>query len=207
MHPLRQRIFEGEGPTLDFKQTISSARKIAKTLAAFANCRGGSLLVGVQDNGRIRGAEPHEEAYMIESAANFYCDPVVGYDLVQHPYKHLKVLEVVVHESVEKPHGALGDDGKYWVYIRVNDKTMLASKTTVDVLRKENKQEGSYIEYSSKETALLEYLTSNERITLKEFSKMLNISRRRANKILVNLISAGIIRQHFSDKYEFYTLS
>jgi predicted HTH transcriptional regulator len=50
IHPIFKLIAEGEGDTLDFKKTISSASKIAKTIAAFANHKGGRLLIGVNDN-------------------------------------------------------------------------------------------------------------------------------------------------------------
>ena len=44
-------IAEGEHQQQDFKFEISDARKIAKTLSAFANTDGGRLLIGVKDNG------------------------------------------------------------------------------------------------------------------------------------------------------------
>ena len=43
-------IAEGEHQQQDFKFEISDARKIAKTLSAFANTDGGRLLIGVKDN-------------------------------------------------------------------------------------------------------------------------------------------------------------
>ena len=48
-------IAEGEHERQDFKYSISDARKIARTLSAFANHSGGRLLVGVRDNGSIAG--------------------------------------------------------------------------------------------------------------------------------------------------------
>ncbi|WP_302323539.1 helix-turn-helix domain-containing protein, partial [Bacteroides caecimuris] len=42
-------IAEGEHQQQDFKFEISDARKIAKTLSAFANTDGGRLLIGVKD--------------------------------------------------------------------------------------------------------------------------------------------------------------
>ena len=62
-------IAEGEHQQQDFKFEISDARKIAKTLSAFANTDGGRLLIGVKDNGRIAGVRSEEEKYMIEAAA------------------------------------------------------------------------------------------------------------------------------------------
>jgi predicted transcriptional regulator len=54
---------------------------------------------------------------------------------------------------------------------------------------------------------LLKYLQKNEKATLKELCQALNISRWRAQRILVALVSAGIIRNHTTEKMEFFTLS
>ena len=74
-------IAEGEHQQQDFKFEISDARKIAKTLSAFANTDGGRLLIGVKDNGRIAGVRSEEEKYMIEAAAQLYCIPEIDYTL------------------------------------------------------------------------------------------------------------------------------
>ena len=44
-------IAQGEHDHQDFKFQINDARKIARSLSAFANNDGGHLLVGVKDNG------------------------------------------------------------------------------------------------------------------------------------------------------------
>ena len=117
------------------------------------------------------------------------------------------MLECRVMEGKDKPYYAKDEEGNWWVYIRVKDKSLLASKIVVDVLKRQNGLNGTLIKYTSKEKALLDFLSANERITLKQFSKMLNLSRYRASKILVNLISTGIIRSHTYEKTEVYTLS
>ena len=205
---IRKLILEGEGTTLDFKKTITSFEKIAKTIVAYANNKGGRLLIGVADDGRIAGVKSEEEEkYMINKAAGFYCKPAVE-PVFEEVYVDGKTVVVVkIPESDVKPHYALGEDKKWWVYIRVKDKSVLASKIVVDVLKRESKNEGVLLEYSSKEKALLEYLGQHERITTKEFSTMLNLSRRRSYRILVNLVLAGIIRIHTTEKEEFYTAS
>ena len=117
------------------------------------------------------------------------------------------VLECIVPEGDNKPYSAKGEDGKWWVYIRNKDKSLLASKIVVDVLRRQASNKGTLIKYGKNEEMLLKYLAENERITLNEFKKKINISRWRASKILVNLISAGVIRNHTHEKTEFYTLA
>ena len=62
---LAQRIAEGEHQMLDFKFAVNDGRKIAITLCAFANTDGGTLLIGVKDNGSIAGAKLQEEEHMI----------------------------------------------------------------------------------------------------------------------------------------------
>jgi predicted HTH transcriptional regulator len=42
-------LHQPEGKTLEFKRDLSSTRNILKTLVAFANTAGGTLLVGAED--------------------------------------------------------------------------------------------------------------------------------------------------------------
>ena len=76
-HHIQDLIQEGEHQMLDFKFEISDSRRIARSLAAFANTDGGRLLVGVKDNGAIAGVRSDEEIHMIQAAAEMYCQPKV----------------------------------------------------------------------------------------------------------------------------------
>lgn len=200
-------MLRGEDESLDFKQSISDAGKIAKTMVSFANHKGGTLLIGVRDNRSIAGVQSEEEKYMIGLAAAFHAKPEISYIIREWNVEGKMILECIIPEGSDKPYFALGDDGKWWAYIRVADKSLLASKIVLDVLKKQNSGEGNLITFTSKEKALLEYLKEHERITLNDYRKMLNISKRRASQILVSLITAGIIRSHTTEKTEFFTLS
>ncbi|WDF53537.1 RNA-binding domain-containing protein [Mucilaginibacter sp. KACC 22063] len=205
---IRKLIYEGETVTQDFKKTITSCEKIAKTMVSFANNKGGRLLIGILDDGTIKGVKSEdEERYMITKAAHFYARPALEPAFEEVYVDDKLVLVVDIEESDSKPHYALGEDGKWWVYVRVKDKSVLASKIVVDVLKRSGDDSGVLIEYSSKEKALLEYLETNERITVKEYCQLLNMSRRRAQRILVNLVLSGVIRVNTTEKEEFYTSS
>lgn len=205
---IRKLILEGEGVTQDFKKRITSCEKIARTMVSFANNKGGRLLVGIADDGTISGLKSEdEEKYMITRAAHFYCKPALEPVFDEIYIDEKVVLVVEIKKSEIKPHYALGEDKKWWVYIRVNDKSVLASKIVVDVLKRENNENGVFLEYSSREKALLEYLDKNERITSKEYSLMLKLSRRSTHRILVNLVLSGVIRLHTTEKEEYYTAS
>jgi len=206
MHPLLQRIQKGESETLDFKKIVPGASKIAKTIVSMANHRGGSLLIGVNDNGSISGVRSLEERYVLETAAHFFCKPEIEVEFIDWNLNGKHVLEIKIPEGLEKPYFAKDEEGKWWAYVRVKDQSLLASKVMLDVMKRGNSAKGSLIEFTSKEKALLDYLNEHNRITLAQYCKMLNLSRWRAQKILVNLVSTGVIRVHHIENPEFYTL-
>ncbi len=207
VHYLLNKIAGGESEILDFKKTISSASKIAKTICAFANHKGGTLLVGVNDNKTISGVKSEDERYMLDLAAQFYVKPTIDLKMVEWEFGNKVVIEAVIPEGLDKPYYSKDDDGKWWAHIRVKDQSLLASKIVLDVLKRNSGKQQNIINYTRHEEGLLKYLQKNEKATLKELCQALNISRWRAQKILVTLVSAGIIRNHTTEKMEFFTLS
>jgi len=205
---LKKRIQEGEGVTLDFKKTISNLEKIAKTLVAFSNNQGGTLLIGVADDGNITGVKSEdEEKYMITRAAHQFCRPAIEPVFEEIYTDHKTILVVTIPESDTKPHYALDEQKKWWVYFRVKDKSILASKIIVDVLKKQASLKGQLIIYSDHEKELLHYLADHHRITLKEYIKLHKCGYRKAQRIFVGLIVTGVLTAHLSEKEEYYTLA
>lgn len=206
MNPvLRKYLKDGEGTTLDFKQSVSSAAKIAKTMVSFANTKGGVLLMGVRDNKTLCGVRSEDEKYMLDMAAHFYCRPELDIEIIEHEAEGKTLLEVKVPDGSDKPYYAKDEEGQWWVYVRVNDKSLLASKTTVDFLRRQQQKIDTTVPMGHVERGILDYLSKNERITMLQICKMFNISRRRASRTLVNLMSLGVVRSHTTEKTEYYT--
>jgi predicted HTH transcriptional regulator len=51
-----------EGKTLEFKRDVSSPEGIARTVIAFANTAGGTILIGVEDGTRrVHGVRIHSQ--------------------------------------------------------------------------------------------------------------------------------------------------
>jgi len=46
-----------ESENLEFKSSLSPTRKILETLSAFSNCKGGRVVVGIDDKGHVRGID------------------------------------------------------------------------------------------------------------------------------------------------------
>jgi len=205
---IKTLILQGEGEQLDFKNRISSCEKIAKTLVAFANNKGGKLLVGVADNGSIKGVKNEdEEKYMLQRAGHLYCRPAIDIHFEEIYVDDKLVLLAEIAESDIKPHYALGEDQKWWVYVRVQDKSILAGKVVVDVLHRSSHPIGVFINYTDKEKELLGYMQNHPKPQLPELCRHLQLSRRKTQRILVNLIVAGVIDVHNSDREEYFSLS
>lgn len=206
LHPLVRRISQGEGLSLDFKKTISSAEKIARTLVAFANTEGGSLLIGVRDNGTVSGVKNQEEIYMIDTAASLFCQPAVPFVLALHDYKGLEVLEVKIPKSRNAPHRAKTEDGKWRAYVRIDDKTVLASGVMYEVLLRQADNKPNALSFTHLEEGLMAYLRKVGQATFDEIRDMLQLPAKRVVPILAGLICSGVMRANYSRQAEFYTL-
>ncbi len=121
---LQKMIREGESQRLDFKKTISDLAKIARTISSFANTEGGTIIVGLTDQGQVAGIDPAEEMYAIEVAAHQYCFPPVPVFCTEEELEGRAVLVVEVAESPQKPHYACDLGGRHYACRREGDKTI-----------------------------------------------------------------------------------
>lgn len=206
-HHIKNLIEAGESQTLDFKFEISDSKKIAKTFVAFANTDGGTLLIGVKDNGSIAGVRSEEEYYMIEAAAKMYCKPEVPFQTRRWNIDGKTILELNIPKSSQKPHFALTEEKKWMVYIRVNDQNLLANTILLKVWQRKKEEEPVYLEFTRNEKILLSYLEKHENITISKFCKIAMIHRKEAENILVKLISLNVVKMEFTEKQVYYKLT
>ena len=206
IHKILQYISEGEHEAQDFKFEISDSKKIARSLAAFANTKGGRLLVGVKDNGNIAGVRSEEEFYMIDAAAQMYCKPPVAFQAKEWDVNGKKVLEIKIAKSDYKLHKAPDNDGKFKVYVRVKDQNLLANAIYINAQKQRRHPEGKALLLSEPVKKLLDLIQSEETVTVGKFKNLAKINSRTANRILTDLVAMNIIRIHFTDKLTYYSL-
>ncbi len=204
---LQQMILEGEHQNQDFKFAITDTKKIARSIAAFANTDGGRLLIGVKDNGKIAGVESDEEYYMIESAAKMHCRPSVDFETRKWESEGKTVLEIIIKKSKKRPHSAPDKDGKPTYYVRVKDQNLVANRILTEVWKKEKQSGGAMLKIKYAESKLLTYLEINGYITFSKFCGMANISPRKAEKILINLIHMKVIEMDITEQQIFYKMN
>ena len=203
---IKNLIAQGENEQLDFKFEISDSKKIARTLSAFCNTKGGKLLLGVKDNGSIAGVRSDEEYYMMEAGAKIYCKPEIDFTIRNWIVDGRTVVEVDVRAGKDRPYYAKNDAGEWKVYIRVADQNLLANNVLMKVWKRQNDAAGTFIRYTEIEKLLFEYFEHNEYITLSKFVKLAKLKYYKAENVLVNLMCLKIIDIVFTEKQVIYRL-
>ena len=124
---IQRLIDQGEHEQQDFKFAISDARKIARSVSAFANNSGGCLLIGVKDNGTVAGVRNEEDVYVVEQAAQMYCDPPqpISFDAFKVD-PGVIVIRATVPRADRRPVRVLEADGRKRAYYRVADENIVA---------------------------------------------------------------------------------
>lgn len=203
---IERLIAEGEHECQDFKFAISDARKIARSVSAFANCRGGRLLIGVKDNGAIAGVRNDEDIYVVEQAARRYCRPSQNVD-----FKAFNVGQgvVVIQASIVKSDGrpvmACDTDGVWKTFYRVADENIIAHPLMVRAWRMSGAQvkEPMILSLSATESRLLETIEEAGGLSPREIALRLHIASSTADDIIVKLAAIGIIDFRYVGNGEF----
>ncbi|WP_181306500.1 helix-turn-helix domain-containing protein [Rufibacter sp. XAAS-G3-1] len=200
-------ILQGESETLEFKKTITHPARIARTLVSFANTRGGQILVGVQDDGTICGADPEEEKYSLDIAISTFCEPPVRVIYQEVEMDEGTILKVIIPESGTKPHLAKVKEDDWRSYIRVKDESVQTSKLVEKSLTLEPAAETLEEKVDHQQERILELLRKYRKLTIKDFMHLANLSKQRTKRLLVYMVLQGQIRMHDKEKEPYYTLS
>lgn len=204
---INQLILNGEGLQLDFKHTISDAYKIAKTIGAFANTMGGTLLIGVRDNKTIAGIKSEEDKYMIEMAAQMYCSPPIPLIFIEHSVEKKIILEVIVNESKVKPIYTLDADKNKIVYVRQDDKTLKAGIITYEWLKFNNNSTNlSKNTYSFFEGEIMRMMREAGPLKLNYLIKNLPFKKRTIIRSIVKLLNLNLISVIYDNNTELITI-
>lgn len=127
-----------EGKTLEFKRDASSPDGLLRTIIAFANTAGGSLVLGVEDRTKhVRGiAEPLDLEERIASLISDSISPKLVPEIEIIPWRRGHVLAVQVHASPIRPHHLRREGVERGTYVRVGSTNRKADRELVEELRR-----------------------------------------------------------------------
>lgn len=202
---IRNLIAQGEGEELDFKFAINDSRKIARSIAAFANTKGGTLLIGVRDNGSIAGVRSDEELHMVDTAVLLYCsEPVALYKKI-YRLEGKDVLEVKIEYQERKRLVAVKEeDGRERVYIRIGDENQIVNSVWLKVWAKKNKPFNQQIDFTEKELFFIRQFQNDGRHTLHHLTKLTHLHKNVIEELLVKFILFDLLEMTFEKTGIFY---
>lgn len=189
---ITKRILSGESQILEFKFEINDARKIAETISAFSNSDGGSILIGVKDNGSIAGVRSTEEYYMIQSACELYCKPEVAFESKQWQIDKKEILEIIIPASNKKPVMAVDINNKLIAYFRKDAANYKADPVLVTIW-KDELTPTKPATYSKNEDMILHLFNNETLMTLSKIANKTKIEYRTCIKIVAQLIKWEIL--------------
>ncbi len=206
-------IAEGESTVLEFKRKAVSPQKIAKEITAMLNTKGGYLLIGVDDDGTITGVRSEKsEVDMVQTACSIWIDPPVEPNLEIIGVYEKDVVLCYIEQGKKKPYKLRIEepDGKisFKAYIRVGEKSIEASKEMTRLLTYQSQEDKALtLSIGQNEKRLFAYLEKYERATVTDFARLVNISNRRAERLLIRLVRAGVILIHNDDTRDYFYLA
>lgn len=199
---LQRIIAEGEHEHQDFKFQISDARKIARSIAAFANNSGGRLLIGVKDNGSIAGVRNEEDIYVVEQAASRYCRPAQAPRFTAiNAGEGAVVIRVDVDPAPSRPVLASEPDGAWRAYYRVNDENIAAHPAMVHAWRMRNTGASTHLTLSHSESRLLDALEREGHIDFDRVATICTTTARSARDLIARLYCISVIDFRFIDRH------
>lgn len=194
-HYIQNLIDEGEHEHQDFKYKIQDARKIARSISAFANNDGGRLLVGVKDNGAIAGLRSEEDLHLIEAAATIYCSPAVEVEMQAYLCgEGAVVVRCSIPHASSRPVEVKEEDGSRKAYYRVADENIAAHPLMVRAWRMlDDEDTNGGITYTSDEMSLLASLHRRGEASVEELMVETHLSQAATEDMIVRLASLGLI--------------
>lgn len=206
---LREWIAQGEHQTQDFKFAISDARKIARSLSAFANRDGGRLLIGVKDNGVIAGVRNEEDIYVVEQAAERYCRPAQQVSFKAYRIEgNIHVIVASIDASHEKPVYAIEPDGSSRAYYRIADENIHAHPLMVRAWQMRNDDSSATFTLQGPHTAVLDYIASHPGIDdTRRIALDLHIAVATAEDAIASLAAMELVKFDYQGGHFMISLS
>ncbi|MFA4839851.1 MAG: RNA-binding domain-containing protein [Candidatus Neomarinimicrobiota bacterium] len=131
-----------ESDTLELKKSVGEWKEIIETIGAFSNTRGGEILIGINNNGEVKGIEIGKNTFEdLTNKIKENTDPKIYPDISVEKLNNKHILSVKIKESNDHLVLAFGRP-----YKRVGKSTVRMSKNEYESLILEKHKEKLYFD-------------------------------------------------------------
>jgi ATP-dependent DNA helicase RecG len=127
-----------ESATLEFKEALPNTSKLLQEAIAFANHFGGRIVIGVRNDGTIKGIDEDEAESLLEFInKTFYREitPPLMPTVSTRRFGDRVILIIEVHEGTTKPYHLTRAGVKEGTYVRVGRSSVRATADTIQMLQ------------------------------------------------------------------------
>lgn len=210
---LRTLIAKGEGLTIEFQGGLPLNEETPRTLCAFANTKGGHLLIGVGAGSEDQGPpHPKETQAELRRIGMELIAPPVDVQTTTTPYADRLVVVAHVDSSARKPHSVLRAGERPEPIVRSGGSNHIATGPTLGALGIGHRPAKPT---DPLERRILEWIVSGGKksrlhevdVTSEVLCNSLNLGGQRVKRALVNLERDGYLVAYGSGKARIYTLT
>lgn len=136
-YEIRELIRHGETETVEFKEKIGKSEEFVETVVAFANSKGGIILLGVDDHSKVVGLPENGYEDRITNILRSHCTPQIKCEISRRQLDEKDIIVIRVEEGKDKPY-FVRERGPY---IRANATDRIATRYEMDEIYRQ-KQSG-----------------------------------------------------------------
>lgn len=135
-YELLELVRHGETETVEFKKEIGKPEELAETAVAFANGKGGIILIGVDDHANIVGIGQRDYEGIITNIFRSHCEPPIEYKIDRRQLEGKTIILLRIREGKDKPY-IVREKG---VYVRANATDRIATRYELDRFYEEHRK-------------------------------------------------------------------
>lgn len=127
-----------ESSTLEFKERIPEKQQIVKTILGFCNLYGGRLVIGVSDDGSVKGIPDEKVEVVIETVSASIldsCSPRIVPQVYSQRLGERLVVIVEVSSGMNKPYFLASAGMAKGTFVRIGNRTIRATQETIEELQ------------------------------------------------------------------------
>lgn len=163
-----EEILNGESKEVEYKEMVpANSKKYTKTAVAYANCAGGLLIFGVEDNTWKVTGIPQEKVFEVSDAISNAimdsCELMIDFDIKYQTIEEKTIIIVQVYPGKHRPYFLKSEGKPNGVYIRVSGSTRVAD----DYIVKELEFQGAKRSYD-------QIIAVGETVTEEEIEELCN---------------------------------